>query len=634
MEEPGEETPLVTGQGRRSSSLLPDDGSVDLIVYADRVRRKLGTLNFWERKCPVLSWLPNYSYDKALGDFIAGLTVGLTAIPQAIAYATLAGLSPEHGLYSAFMGCFVYAVFGSVKDVTIGPTAILSLMTNKYVTDHGPEYAVILCFSTGVIVLVFGLMNLGFVVNFISTPVTVGFTSAAAVTIIISQIPSLLGLKLVQSTGNDFLATLEALYREISNTKGYDFLMGEIAIILLLFLKLVNDKYNNVAGDAGASRKKSILRKGFWFICTARNFLIVVLCGAIAELANRYSGQDLISLSVAVPSGIPVPSVPPFSLPGNATTPGQNYASILSTAGWSLLVLPLIAIVESIAIAKAFSFGTPVDASQEMIALGLSNVLGSFFQSMPTTGSFSRTAINHASGVRTQFGGIYTGILVLSSLVVLTPLVPLIPKTALAAVIITALIYMVDYRSAVHILKSRKIDFVPFLATFLSCIFLGLEFGVLIGVVVDVLILLYYSARPELSVSIEEVSGCRFILVLPDRGLFFPAHQTVRDKILSSCSQITEQAQTFLFDLTNTHDIDYSVAKFPNCATPPNILQMFDAAIKDLHTAGHRVMFASVQRQIRSSLMAVMSPEYSGNVKFFISLEHFIQHTSRSPDDF
>ena len=143
----------------------------------------------------MTQWLPEYNLNFAISDLIAGLTVGLTVIPQGIAYAVVAGLPPQYGLYSAFMGCFVYCVFGSCKDITIGPTAIMALMTSMH-ARHGPEYAVLLSFLSGIIIFLCGILQLGFLIDFISVPVIAGFTSAAALTIASGQWKSLLGLEI------------------------------------------------------------------------------------------------------------------------------------------------------------------------------------------------------------------------------------------------------------------------------------------------------------------------------------------------------------------------------------------------------------------------------------------------------
>ena len=192
-------------------------------------------------KLPILKWLPQYELSDAVSDIIAGITVGLTVIPQGIAYAIVAGLPPQYGLYSAFMGCFVYCVFGSAKDVTIGPTAIMALMTNTY-AQHGPQYAVLLSFLSGIIILLCGLLHLGFLIDFISVPVIAGFTSAAALTIASGQWKGLLGLTVdphhKSHTHAGIIDYYIDIFSNIETIRWQDAVLGICCVIVLLSLRV------------------------------------------------------------------------------------------------------------------------------------------------------------------------------------------------------------------------------------------------------------------------------------------------------------------------------------------------------------------------------------------------------------
>jgi MFS superfamily sulfate permease-like transporter len=179
--------------------------------------------------------LPNYQPSYLVEDFVAGLTVGLTAIPQGIAYAVVGGLPPQYGLYSAFMGCFVYCVFGSCKDITIGPTAIMALMVQSYVQNLGADYAVLATFLAGLAIFASGLLNLGFLVTFISTPVTMGFTTAAALTIGSGQVKSILG---IGGKSDGFLESWINVFERIDETRLWDTVLGLTSIGLLLVLRV------------------------------------------------------------------------------------------------------------------------------------------------------------------------------------------------------------------------------------------------------------------------------------------------------------------------------------------------------------------------------------------------------------
>lgn len=182
----------------------------------------------------MLQWLPKYKASFIISDFVAGLTVGLTAIPQSIAYGVIAGLPPQYGLYSAFMGCFVYIIFGSCKDVTVGPTAIMALMVQKHVADN-PDYAVLICFLSGCIILLLGIFNLGVLVRFLSVPVVTGFTTAASITIGSGQINSLFG---VPSKSNEFIDSWDNILTNLKEVKLNDSLLGVITLICLIILRV------------------------------------------------------------------------------------------------------------------------------------------------------------------------------------------------------------------------------------------------------------------------------------------------------------------------------------------------------------------------------------------------------------
>jgi solute carrier family 26 (sodium-independent sulfate anion transporter), member 11 len=191
------------------------------------------------QRIPILQWLPKYQPGYLVEDFVAGLTVGLTAIPQGIAYAVVAGLPPQYGLYSAFMGCFVYCVFGSCKDITIGPTAIMALMVQSYVQNLGADYAVLATFMAGLAIFASGLLNLGSLVTFISTPVTIGFTTAAALTIGSGQVKAILGLS---GKSNGFLESWINVFEHIGETRLWDTVLGLTSIALLLLLRVSVDE--------------------------------------------------------------------------------------------------------------------------------------------------------------------------------------------------------------------------------------------------------------------------------------------------------------------------------------------------------------------------------------------------------
>ncbi|KAM0726407.1 Sodium-independent sulfate anion transporter [Formica fusca] len=429
------------------------------------------------RRIPILAWLSKYDSEKFLSDLIAGITVGLTVMPQGLAYATLAGLEPQYGLYSAFMGAIIYTIFGSCKDITIGPTALMALMTHDYVQGKNADFAILLAFLSGCLQLLMACLHLGVLIDFISIPVTVGFTSATSLIIVASQLKGLLGLK-ISSQG--FLDTLIKVFQNINDTNPWDAGMSfSCIVILLLFRKMKDIKLNNVG---------------------------------------------------PVRSGLPPFGFPPFSTQVNNQT--FTFTQMCSELNTGIVLVPIIAVLGNVAIAKAFMNEGKVDATQELLTLGICNVLGSCASSMPVTGSFSRSAVNHASGVKTPMGGLYTGILILLALSLLTPYFYFIPKASLSAVIICAVIYMIEYEVVKLIWKSNKKDLIPMFVTFLFCLIIGVEYGILLGVGINLMFLLYPSARPTVHIDkCTTDSGADYLLITPGNSLYFPAVDFIKQSV-------------------------------------------------------------------------------------------------------
>ncbi|XP_075850123.1 sodium-independent sulfate anion transporter isoform X3 [Microcebus murinus] len=316
-----------------------------------------------QRRLPILAWLPSYSVQWLKMDVIAGLSVGLTVIPQALAYAEVAGLPPQYGLYSAFMGCFVYFFLGTSRDVTLGPTAIMSLLVSFY-TFHEPAYAVLLAFLSGCIQLVMGFLRLGFLLDFISCPVIKGFTSAATVTIGFGQIKNLLGL---QNIPRQFFLQVYHTFLSLGETRVGDAVLGLVCMVLLLVLKLMRDHVPPLHPETPPGVR---LSHGLvWVATTARNALVVSF-SALMAYSFEVTGCQPFVLTGETAEGLPPVRTPPFSVTtANGTI---SFTRMVQDMGAGLAVVPLMGLLESIAVAKAFASQNNyrVDANQELLAIG------------------------------------------------------------------------------------------------------------------------------------------------------------------------------------------------------------------------------------------------------------------------
>ncbi|XP_022908679.2 sodium-independent sulfate anion transporter isoform X1 [Onthophagus taurus] len=555
----GSEAFIVVDESKEQQKLLDKVGP-----WVKTKAEKAFTKKTLYKRVPILSWLPNYNMEWAIGDFVAGITVGLTVIPQALAYSNIAGLPAQYGLYGSFLGCFVYIIFGSCKDIPIGPTAIASLLTYQAVNGMGPEHAILLAFLAGVIELAMGLLGLGFLIDFVSGPVSSGFTSAVALIIFSSQVKDILGIKVI---GNTFLEIWISIFDDIHNTTLWDPIMGVSCIVVLLFMRklafvqvgpkppIQDEKATTITEEPTTLQK--VINKTIWLISTARNAILVVICGFIGLAVYNEGQTPPFKLIGDVPQGLPDIKPPPFGFTrGNETF---TFGEMVSNLGSGVIVIPLIALLENIAICKAFADGKAVDATQELISTGLCNIANCFFQAYPVNGALSRGAVNNCSGVRTPMGGLYTGLLVIFALLFFTPYFFYIPKAALAGIIIAAVIFMVEVKVVKPMWRTKKSDLLPGMATFIACLLLPLEYGILIGVGLNLVFILYHAARPKILVERSTSrNGIDYLMLTPDRCLIFPSVDYVRRLVTKHSIR---QGVPVVIDCSHIYGADFTAAQ-------------------------------------------------------------------------
>jgi len=496
----------------------------------------------FKRRLPITMWLPEYQPRFIFEDLVAGLTVGLTAVPQSIAYAVVADLPPQYGLYSAFMGCFVYIFLGSCTAGTIGPTAILAIMTQPYVSGRNPDYAVLLTFLFGIITFLVGILNMGFLVQFISNSVISGFTTAAALTIASGQVKNLLGLP---GSGSDFIPAWINFFKNVQNFRWGDTILGLTSLLILLIL----DRLGRYRGRFECFTK---------YLSLARNAMVNIGGGVVAYIFYT-SGSTPFILTGDIDASFPKFSLPPFSTVENNVT--VSFPEMLKELGSAPISVSLIAILEAVTVATIFCpRNKSVDATQEMIAIGASNILGSFFSSIPTTASFTRSAINNGSGVKSTFGGFFTGSLVLLALGLLIPYFYYLPKATLAAVIIAAMFALMEFRDILETWHTKRIDVIPLLTTLFSCLFFGLETGILIGTAVNIFIVLYVNSRPSIDITTIKSGDSQALIIAPNRDIIFSSVDYFRGRV-SKCLLQNPKMEFVIIDGTFIHSFDTSAAK-------------------------------------------------------------------------
>ncbi|XP_041978043.1 sodium-independent sulfate anion transporter-like isoform X2 [Aricia agestis] len=544
-----------------------------------------------QKRLPIIAWMPFYDGPKAVGDLIAGVTVGLTVIPQSLAYANIAGVPAQYGLYGSFLGCFIYIVLGGCRAVPAGPTAIASLLTWQ-VAGGVVEKAILLNFLTGLIELLMGVLGLGFLINFVSGPVSSGFTSAVALMIATSQVKDLFAIPVAGST---FLQQWISVFRNIRDASLWDPVLGFSCIALLLSLRKVGMIQLGKTRVGGPSTHQKVITKCLWLLGTCRNAIVVVTTGVLGYWFVATRGSSPVRLMGHIPSGVPLPSLPPLSYvrPDNTTA---GFVDMVAEMGSGLLVIPLIVLLEDIAICKAFSDGRTIDATQELIAQGVCNMGNSFMQAYPGGGSLARSVVANGSGVKTTFGGFYTGVMVILALQFFTQYFEYIPKAALAGVIISAILFMVEYDVVRPMWRAKKLDLVPGVGTFVLCLTLPIEVGILIGVVVNIVFILYHAARPKFSVELLRTdAGREYLMITPDRCLMFPSVDYVR-KLVTKCAAGADVP--VVLECTHIYSADYTAAK------------SIEQLTADFHARRQPLYFYNVKPSVCSIFEAVAKPEH------------------------
>jgi sulfate permease, SulP family len=425
-------------------------------------------MSFFSRAFPIAEQLAGYDRTRLGSDLSAGLTVGVMLIPQGMAYALIAGMPPIYGLYASLVPLVVYALMGTSRQLAVGPVAIVSLLVAAGVgplAEGDPqryvELALLLALMVGVLQLAMGLLRFGFLTNFLSHPVLAGFTSAAALIIGASQLRHLVGVELPSS--NHIHEILLALAAEAGSIHPLTLGVGSAAILLLVGLR----RWRRAFPGALA--------------------VVVLFTAAAAFLALEGAGLRTVG---EVPSGLPFPGVPALD----------------AAAMWSLLpvalTIALVGFMESIAVAKVYAFKHKYEVrpNQELVALGAANLAGAFFRAFPTTGGFSRTAVNDQAGAGSTAASLVSAGIIALTLLFLTGLFRSLPNAVLAAIVMVAVANLVNWREAIHLWRVDRRDFAMMALTFAATLGIGIEEGILVGVLASLAALVYETSRPHAAV--------------------------------------------------------------------------------------------------------------------------------------
>lgn len=458
-----------------------------------------------------------------------------------MAYALLAGIPPIYGLYAGVVPLLLYAFFGTSRQLSVGPVALVSLLVMSGLSEiaepFSPEYielVVLTALLAGLLQLIFGIFKLGFLVNFLSHPVLSGFTSAAAFIIAFSQIGNLLGIQ--QPRSNQIIPLLTNLIPSLADIHWLTFTIGFVGITLMFGLKK-------------------------WHKSIPYALITVVLSIGLVQ----YFNWDQLGVATvgAVPAGLPDLVLPRF-----------DWESIQLVLPLSITIC-LISFIESLAIAQVLEAqhkSYRIIPNQELIALGMTKLAGAFFQCLPTTGSFSRSAINNEAGAKTGIASVITATLMVVTLLFLTSLFFYLPNAILAAIIMLSVIGLIDFKGAVRLWKTDRSDFTTLLATFLITLLAGIQIGILAGVILSLAIILYENSQPHYAILGQLPNSRKYrnvnrfpkaiqfpglIIVRFDAQIYFANAMFLRE-MLEEIAEENEDLRAIVLDLSSVHAIDSS----------------------------------------------------------------------------
>lgn len=545
---------------------------------------------------PALEWLPNYSLDWLKKDVFAGLTVGVMLVPQGMAYALLAGVPPIYGLYGGLVPLIVYAFMGTSRQLSIGPVAVSGLLvlagvsqlaeplSNAYV-----QLAVLTSLLVGVFQLLMGVFRLGIIFNFLSQPVISGFSSAAAVIILFSQLKYALGFPVPR----ELHALEQPIYivRHLAETHWPTLAICLVSMVLIVLLR----------------RWSSRMPTG----------LVVTIASIIFIYIFRLDLQGVDTVK-SVPVGLPKFEVPIWS--------------------WEAIqrLLPTVLSVSIIGAVEVISIGMVLEKkhrdyvirpNQEMLAIGFSKIAGAFFQALPTSSSFTRSAINSEAGGKTGISSLVSALLVAMTLIFLTPLFYYLPNASLAAIVLVAVVNLFDWKEATRLWKCHRKDFYMMLVTFLATLAIGIVEGVLTGVLLSIVVILLKSARPHTAIlgrlpnsehfrntqrfpDAEEEKGV--VIFRFDAPIYF-MNAAYFGSLITEIIDQPHRPRLLILDATSITDMDASGAETLNFA------------VDNLHALGIQFYLSGAIGPVRDLLKATGLMNKIGTKNHFLDIKEALQ---------
>jgi SulP family sulfate permease len=562
---------------------------------------------------PILEWGRRYDRDTLVSDLVAAIIVTMMLIPQSLAYALLAGLPPEIGLYASVAPLLLYAVFGTSRVLAVGPVAVVSLITAAAIGEHAvagsPQYwavAITLAFLSGVMLLIMGVLRLGFLANFLSHPVISGFISASGLLIAASQLKTLMGVK---AEGHNVIDLAQALISQLPNIHVLTLVVGVLATAFLFWVR--------------KGLKPLLIRVGL----NARLADVLAKAGPVAAIAVTallawildWKGQGL-RLVGSVPQGLPPLTLPLWDL------------ALWQSLAMPALLISVVGFVESVSVGQTLAAKRRqrIEPNQELVALGASNLSAAFTGGFPVTGGFARSVVNFDAGAQTPAAGVYTALGITLASLFLTPALYFLPQATLSATIIVAVLSLVDLGMLKRTWAYSRTDFLAALATLLMTLVQGVEVGLVVGVAVSLVLFLYRTSRPHIA-EVGQVPGTehfrnvlrhhvatspRLVSLRVDESLYFANARALEDRINDLVAERPALKHVVL-QCSAINDIDASA------------LESLEAIDHRLRDAGLRLHLSEVKGPVMDRLQAT---EFVARLSGKIYLSHYQAIAQLSPE--
>lgn len=545
---------------------------------------------------PILKWAPRYNGAAFTDDLLAALIVTIMLIPQSLAYALIAGLPPEVGLYASTAPLVAYAIFGTSTALAVGPVAVISLMTAATVGDFAggdPEryrdVALALAFIVGLILAALGALRLGFLANFLSHPIISGFITATGILIAAGQVKHILGVK---ADGDSLIGIARSLAEHAGAVHVPTMLIG-VGVIAFLYWTRSNMK--PLLMKFGVKERPAAM--------TARAAPLLAIIVTIALVAAFHLADSGVAIVGATPKGLPSLTLPAFDWP--------LWRALIGPA----LLIAIIGYVESVSVAQTLAAKRRehIDLDQELLALGASNIAAGVAGGFPVTGGFARSVVNFDAGARTPAAGTFTAVGIAFAAMFLTPLLFNLPKATLAATIIVAVLSLVDLKTMKRTWRYSKSDFAAMMTTVFGVFAFGVEAGVMAGVILSILLLLYRSSRPHSAV-VGQVPGTEHF------------RNVLRHKVITSPTVVSVRIDGDLFFANARFLEDRLVSMAPEEKGVTDVVLMCSAinsidlsALEALEAANHRLKETGVKLHLS---------EVKGPVMDALKRSHFLEELS------